>query len=297
MQIPVASDVVLAGLLGRPRSVVSNDIGRVILVHGFAAEKTENGLFSDVATDLMRKGYFVLAYDWRGLGESTGSFVTANLEQHVEDFQRVAEWFCHCTGVSVSKTCAIGFSLGAIVVAMSMKRGLRFADNSYWSPALRPAVSMWPRYDTNALRRQLAANGFISKPETQVQIGEAILDSLHGTDLGRSALEFDIPILICHGTGDDRIPIGDTREAFDAAPRSNVRFAEFSGASHSFRPETQHWSKLKQLLLLWLENLNSEVKTHQWSGVHLREHEVVRPMPLKKRPRLSSEDSRAALQS
>src|SRR5437868_3947304 len=58
----------LSALYGTPKALHQQNIKAVILVHGFAAEKTENGLFWETANQLVSAGQITLAYDWRGLG-------------------------------------------------------------------------------------------------------------------------------------------------------------------------------------------------------------------------------------
>jgi alpha-beta hydrolase superfamily lysophospholipase len=251
----------LSALYGTPsnRRALNNadELKTVLLVHGFAAEKTENGLFSETASQLLSAGYRVLAYDWRGLGKSEGDFSNLSLDDHVSDFKVVVEWLRKKANVSNVQICAVGFSLGAVLVAKAVQSGVKLGAVVFWSPATRPAKHMWPRYNTPEASKQLDLEGFVVKPDSNVRLGRAILDSLRDTDLGERAFDLGVPLLVCHGSNDTRIPISASRHCFDAVKKKNkdkVLFAEFIGASHSFRPKKEHRKALIKLLSSWLRD-------------------------------------------
>lgn len=256
VQIPTDGSFLLNGSFGRSRKTIANKQFRsLIFVHGFAGERTENGLFLDAAHRAVQLGYSVLMYDWRRAKVHGHELWNADLETHVSDFHNAVRWLNKKTRTSPSSVCAVGFSLGAAVVAMAVREGLRLGAAAFWSPAVRPKTTMWPRYE--ALTHQLTSHGFISKPENDVRLGREILDSLRTTDLGTSAFNLDIPLLVCHGREDNRIPITSTREVYLASqPTAPLRYVEFVGASHSFRPGNVSRKGLTNLLFRWLEASN-----------------------------------------
>ena len=46
----------------------------VLLVHGFGVERTEDGMFSDLAFKLSSAGYLVFKFDFSGCGDSEGDY-------------------------------------------------------------------------------------------------------------------------------------------------------------------------------------------------------------------------------
>lgn len=257
LYIPMPDGSRISALYGTPKKHSTNQFKAVILVHGFAAEKTENGLFLDAATRLLSDGYLVLAYDWRGLGKSDGDFSKLKLETHVDDFKFITQWLQTKARVSPTEICVIGFSLGAAVVAKAVQRGERVGSAVFLSPATRPAMDMWPRYNTKEIREKLKTQGFIVKQDNNIKLGPEILYSLRDTDLGDRAFNLGIPLLVCHGSNDSRIPVNSSRYCFEAVIEKNVKrvvFAEFSGASHSFKPLKRYRTDLMTLLIGWLRN-------------------------------------------
>lgn len=227
-------------------------IRALILVHGFAGTKSENGLFDHLAADLADDGYSVYCYDARGLGESTGDFARTSLDTHVEDFRSFAAFVTQRENLEVSQTCAVGFSLGACVIGLAVQAGYSPGAVVYLSPATRPALSMGPRYSTQEIMDCLARSGVYLKPDNQVALGKTIIDALTTTDLGDRCFDIGIPLLVCHGTADSRIPIEHTLDALATSSGRQTCFREFAGASHSFKPADRHWHELSACLRGWL---------------------------------------------
>lgn len=253
VRIHITPRVVLSATLLTP---TSEPRGGVVLVHGFAADRNENGLFSKTAKVLAEGGYSVLAYDWRGLGSSSGNFGKTPLSVHVSDFVSVVRWFERRSGIPRKNIAAVGFSLGATLILSAIRRKkLKLAGVVLWSPALRPKISMWPRYDSPEMRSELRRKGIIVKPENGIKLGRPLLESLKRFDLGPNALlAVGIPVSVHHGTADSRIPILATQEIALRAKGNGVAFTAVQGASHSFRPEEKYWPKLTADLSDWLQS-------------------------------------------
>src|SRR5688500_1723348 len=66
--------------------------GVLVLVHGFAGDKQEGGLFPLLAEHAGKQGFDCLAYNWRGITPSTGDFPNSTIKQHAADFTDVAHW-------------------------------------------------------------------------------------------------------------------------------------------------------------------------------------------------------------
>lgn len=225
--------------------------GAVIFVHGFAGNKGENGLFHVLAARCVEEGFAAVLYDWRGIAQSDGDFPTSTLEDHEADFERVADWVNTQVAPSSRSLHAVGFSLGAAVIGLAVRRHRRsFTSLVYLSPASRPRQSMWPRYEE--LLVEAKTRGVVEKPGSDVLLGPRILESLRETDLGPTAFDLKVPLLVCHGTADSRVDYTHTEELVARIDQeSNFQHIPFEGASHSFRPAESCWGKLGDDLVTW----------------------------------------------
>ena len=224
--------------------------GFFVLVHGFASDRDEGGLFPLIERTLLEQGCGVLRYDARGLGLSDGAFECSTIDEHVDDFISVVGWLRREIGDAPIH--GLGFSLGATIICLAARRGITLKSAVFLSPALRPCVDMWPRYNTPEIRKVLETNGCILKG--RVRVGRAFLESLREIDLRDLPNEMQVPLLVCHGTADDRIPAATTRKIFSEARASSTRLKWFENASHSFRPEEVHRRPLIETIREWLPN-------------------------------------------
>lgn len=236
------------------RSKCRSARGVIVFVHGFAGNRHENGLFNRIAEYTTGEGFHSILYDWRGIRPSQGEFHSTSLREHVDDFKGVVKWARKHFSDCGNTICGVGFSLGAAVMGLALKNERTILNCAvYLSPAVRPSVSMWPRYAD--LLGEIREKGWVEKPGTSVLIGRKIIDSLRKTDLGDMAFDVGIPLLVCHGTNDDRISCKYSRDIAncrkDKNKSSHFKYMEFEGASHSFKPESYHWAKLARDVTNW----------------------------------------------
>ena len=236
--------------------------GTIIFVHGFCGNKGENGLFQALGSHATAAGFDTVSYDWRGIGQSAGCFPSSTLDQHASDFEQVAQWSRTRFGDAERPMYAVGFSLGAAIIGLALKRRVALNSVAYLSPAVRPPITMWPRYNTDVIRRAIDRDGVVEKPGSSVLLGRAILESLRDTDLGPKAFDVDVPLLVCHGTADTRIDCSHTQELVATKDlASDFAYMQVDGASHSFRPEERCWQFLAAALASWFQSVHG--RDHQ----------------------------------
>jgi alpha-beta hydrolase superfamily lysophospholipase len=262
VRITTADGTELAAEVQAPQS----PRGAIIFVHGFCGNKGENGLFHALAERCVEDGFAAVLYDWRGIADSKGDFPSSTLHDHASDFEQVAQWTKSRFGTKLGPLHAVGFSLGAAVIGLALRRQLSLTSVAYLSPAARPRQCMWPKYNSEQLWRELETRGVVEKPGSSVLLGRAILESLRDTDLGPRAFDLKVPLLVCHGTDDVRIDCSHTRRLVKRIDStSDFRYMEFEGASHSFRPAEASWGKLGDALTAWF---GEALHLSRWRSAH-----------------------------
>lgn len=224
--------------------------GMVLLIHGFAAEKTEGGLFDVLAGQLLALGWSVAAYDWRGLGESTGDFGGSPLRTHGRDLGAVLRRLERSTMAQRLPLVVVGFSLGA-QLALRHARRKSVRALVHLSPAFRPSKSMWPRYNNSQLLSEVRSRGYFDK--NGVRVGAPLLRSLRSTDSGAACLrEIEIPQLVVHSRDDQRIPFGHVRDCVAGSDNPHVEFYAVRDYSHSYKPDR---SSIATYVANWIHGL------------------------------------------
>jgi hypothetical protein len=126
---------------------VPDPVARVLLVGPFASERHNSYLpWARWARYLATKGMEVLRYDYRGVGESTGSFEEMTFEHWSEDVLLLAEWL-KARSPDVPLVLH-GLEIGALLAARAFDNGLG-GSLLLWSPpatahqALRSTLMRW----------------------------------------------------------------------------------------------------------------------------------------------------------
>jgi len=219
----------------------------IVLVHGFAGSKDENGLFKDAESYFSHHGFNTFRFDFSGCGGSSGDFIDATLRSHVDDLRTVLD---HISKSHQGRPIVVlGFSLGATVALLL--NDPRVVAYALWSPALSPAKDMYPRYATANIRTAIASQGFY--PKAGLRLGAQMLADLSRCSLERLAPSLESPVLLVHGTGDSRISWKTTtrfKNLFRSAETTII-----NGADHSFKQKRQHRDVVLKQTAAWLKQI------------------------------------------
>ena len=114
-------------------------------------------------------------------------------------------------------------------------------------PHIRRKQSGTASHITGSFKNQTATCG----------LGKPIIESLRTTDLGERCFDIGIPLLVCHGTSDNRPPSQShtPSEALAKSQAHRPASASSKGASHSFRPSERHWHELSDFVRVWLHSV------------------------------------------
>lgn len=177
--------------------------------------------------EVVRCGFDVLIFDYRGYGDSSGS----PSEQHLtSDAMRIWNYACQDLDYKPGRIVIFGESLGGAV-----------------------ALSLWSSENTNPPQPgALILNAtFVSMPRTVAWLYPLfpfqylLLDRWPSIE---RITRVTAPIVVFHGTEDDMVPVSHGRELAEAAADS--RFIKIPGAGHNEIPLLRLCAELERLELL-----------------------------------------------
>lgn len=190
---------------------------QLIFVHGIGSVRSGDNAV-ELAANLVDRGYSVLMFDLRGHGSSEGDKVSGG---YYERWDVLGAYdYLVGRGVGTGQIGLTGFSMGAATSIMAAAE----------EPGITAVVADSPYADaTDLIARESARK--TPFPEWLIPIfistAKLMANEIYGIDIGelapeRSVAELDYPILVIHGTGDERIPWEHGQRVAQAAPVGSI---------------------------------------------------------------------------
>ena len=207
-------------------SLVSPGQPLLILAHGFAGNKDENGLFTAARDYFSGCGFSVLRFDFRGCGENDDSFRATRLVDLQSDLEAVVAYARSL--ITHSRLGLISFSLAS---AVSILVNPRVKAQVFWSPAIDTNHDMYTRYQTGEILENIRTRGYFVK--AGLEVGPQFLEDLKSNQVIASLSKFSCPTLMIHGTADERIAWTSTLAVSRRFPV--LKLCRIPDAGHSFK--------------------------------------------------------------
>lgn len=201
----------------------------VLLLHGFTGQRMEpHRLFVLFARLLAEHGIAALRFDFRGSGESEGTFDQMTPSREVEDVVQAYAFLKARPEIDPSRLGLLGLSMGGMVAALSVARPeLEFGALALWAPAhptvwlgplpmSTPAAQVWAAYRSRAERGEAPelsydpTNNHLDFAGNPVSIG--FFEDLLSLEPFEAVTQHRGPALVVHGTADPTVPfqVGET---------------------------------------------------------------------------------------
>jgi uncharacterized protein len=193
----------------------------VLILHGASSAKESH---YDFARNCRAHGFAALAFDARGHGESEGALGAGVLDDLAAMASRLPE------GAPLALR---GSSMGGYLAIVGAER-----------LAARAVVAICPA-SAEMLRRGLANEAFEFRADAS---GLDAFLAEHDEMLAAEGL--DVPLLLLHAEGDERVPVEHSRELERAAP--HARLIAVRGGHHR---SVQHDGELQGEVLRWLDKV------------------------------------------
>ncbi|ASJ10082.1 alpha/beta hydrolase [Thermococcus sp. P6] len=186
--------------------------GTVIPLHGYTRSRWDEVYMKDTVEFLLKKGYNVLTFDFRGHGESEGTYTTVG-DRELMDVEAALRWLTERHPERARKTALIGFSMGAMVTI----RALAEAGGVCCGVADSPPIYA---DRTGARGLKYFANlpewlYYFVKPFTKLFSGGKVVDVMAYSDRVKK------PLLLIAGEKDPLVKVDEVREFYERNKRVN----------------------------------------------------------------------------
>lgn len=231
----------LIGLKRTPK-VTNEKNPAVILVHGFAYYKEEDGLFDDLAELFSGLGMIVYRFDFSGCGESEGDFSDSSLTKLRRELETIWGFVQNDEGVDSNRIGFLGQSFGTTVtIALSPKADFVILLGAPAYPGKRIAELFGKNYNPENLSVLERGNGRITR------IKPHFWQDLKNYDVLTLIHNLKCPILFAHGENDTIVPASDMESLFKKANAPKEKQI-IPRADHGMKPSRD---KLYKIIREW----------------------------------------------
>lgn len=229
----------LCGILSIPR-VKTNKC--IVLCHGLTVDKEEGGIFTDLAKELVKAGFNVFRFDFRGRGESEGNSVDMTVMGEVKDLEGAIKLLQE-KGYRAFGILGASFAGGVVSLFVS-KHATLIRALVLWNALIdygslmNPVTDWEKRYWGRGSFDRVEKFGFTEIGSGRFKVGKELISEIKVLEPWSELLKTDIPILFVHGDQDTFVPIEDSIKY--ASKMQNSELKIISGAEHEFHDDPKH---------------------------------------------------------
>lgn len=223
-----------------PATLVETGSARlVILSHGIATNKDEDGIYTEFAENVLAPEFDSIRFDFRGHGDSESESENTTIAGEILDFMAVVRW---ARQRGYKKLFHLGTSFGASITLLSLARFSfeDFASMAFWNPVIsyentfiNPKVAWAREFFSQTRTEDLAYRKGTLIPDTSFVIGPQMTMELLHFQPAAKVWPKGIPLLIIHGDRDSAVPCSDAVD-YQQNNSEQVTLHVIPGVDHGF---------------------------------------------------------------
>lgn len=240
----------LAGLLDSPSSK-ADKFPSIILAHGFGADKTEDGMFDDIANALIKVGFAVFRFDFSGLGESEGDYSKTTLTKLAEDLRSIIDFVKSNPRVDTSKIGLVGMSFGTSVsVALHAPEIKAYVLLGSVANPYEVLKNLFKEYSFNpdGMSFRITSEG------EHIEMGSQFWKDFVNHDLLKAIADIRKPICVIHGEKDSKAPLSEGQVFYENA-KEPKKLVVIKNADHGFYEPNEREEMAKETAGWFQKNL------------------------------------------
>ena len=232
----------------------------VLICHGLAGQKTGKfRAYVDLAERLAAAKIAVLRFDYRGCGDSEGTFAEITPEDHVSDTLAALDFLATNERVDMTRLGIMGRSFGGVVAIRAAAQHGKVKSLALWCPMFSGEqwLEQWQLLQSGLL----PADSAQQMMQVNGQQGSlAFFDQFLHTNIGNDLRKLTrTPLLHIHGECDEQISIdhADWYAQCRCDGEGKSKFIRLSNCGHDFDDIEEREQALKETCAWFTETLNS----------------------------------------
>jgi len=230
----------------------------VILAHGITVDKNEDGVFSDLADNLVSNGFSVLRFDFRGHGESGGKPIDLTIEGELKDLKAAYLWMEKRVPGKPMGILGASFG-GGIAVLFASRQPKMLTSLCLWNPVLNYNHTFlhpylpWIRERKANMKSEIENQGWTTLGSRKYVIGKKLVDEMKILRPYEELKRLKLPICIVHGDEDRHVPYEDSAMYVGDAWKGSL--TTIHGSEHGFHDEPYREQAIKRTVDFFVRNL------------------------------------------
>lgn len=188
----------------------------VILAHGITTDKDDAGSFINLYKFLIKNGYAVFRFDFRGSGESEGKSMDMTVAGEIADLSAAVDLV---QKAGFKKTFLLAASFGGSIAAFYTASHINFLDGlCLWNPVLnykhtfiKPTLP-WIIDKVGHMRAEIAKQGWTTLGSRKFVIGRQLWNEWKKLKPYQYLNKIKIPTRIIHADTDTYVPFSDSKK-------------------------------------------------------------------------------------
>ena len=237
----------LRGLEDLPEAVL-NKYPAVILAHGFGAEKTEQGMFDEIAENLTENGFLVYRFDFSGRGESEGDYSKTSLTKLIKDLRAIVDFVKKQSRVDVDKLALVGMSFGtSVAIGVNAPEIKSYVLLGSVANPYEVLKNLFKQYTFNPEGESFR----ISSLGEHLKMGPQFWKDFSNYNFPKIISEIQKPICFIHGEKDSAAPLSEAKIFYQNANEPK-KLVVIKNSDHSFDEPNERSEMIKELTA-WLK--------------------------------------------
>ena len=234
-----------------------NGRGLIVFVHGFKAERSEGGRFTEVALRLAKKGFNSIMMDQSGCGESKEPYDLYCIDNSMDDITSCIEYMFDRYDIDENRMAMVGYSMGGRITSIYVNEvDRRFKTIGLWAAAVSDMKDLetfdYDR-DGHSLREDAERNGyalyFNEFDNTYIHLSKQFYDGMFNYDSVGDMKKYDGNVIIVHGDADITVDPKIAYNCFNNLTSDKKKKLEIiPGANHGFGLWDDHPEQSKRLV-------------------------------------------------
>lgn len=230
--------------------------GLLICVHGFKANRTEDGRFLEVAEKMAEHGMNAIMMGFPGCDESKEDFINYSLTSCLDDIDSCVAYMNDKYDCDAGRTAMIGYSMGGRLTALYVRKHPEVRAISLWAAATYEGFDGQDTFlgeDLLKMKKEAEQKGYCdfynSFDNETIKLSRQLIDDMENMDPVEGLRSYRNAAIVIHGDIDDTVEPRVAAEAYEhLSGAADRKLVIIEGADHGFGAWNDRLELSKQLV-------------------------------------------------